>query len=82
MLITVKKAYAFEDFRYIEIATKELNGVYEVVEPKGKRAEWLGNILKDENVMIILCGSSMSFIEKELLAEKNIEQHKHGCEHR
>lgn len=29
------------------------------------------NILKDKNVMIILCGSSMSFIEKEILAEKN-----------
>ena len=27
--------------------------------------------LKDANVMIILCGSAMSFIEKELLAEKN-----------
>ena len=27
--------------------------------------------LKDENVMIILCGSTMSFIEKEILAEKN-----------
>ncbi|MBF4695155.1 ATP-binding protein [Fusibacter ferrireducens] len=27
--------------------------------------------LKDQNVMIILCGSSMSFIEKEILAEKN-----------
>lgn len=27
--------------------------------------------LKEENVMIILCGSAMSFIEKELLAEKN-----------
>ena len=27
--------------------------------------------LKNENIMIILCGSSMSFIEKELLAEKN-----------
>lgn len=27
--------------------------------------------LKDENVMIVLCGSAMSFIEKELLAEKN-----------
>ena len=26
---------------------------------------------KDSNVMIILCGSTMSFIEKELLAEKN-----------
>ena len=27
--------------------------------------------LKDHNVMIILCGSAMSFMEKELLAEKN-----------
>ncbi len=27
--------------------------------------------LKDSNVMIILCGSAMSFIENELLAEKN-----------
>lgn len=27
--------------------------------------------LKDANVMIILCGSAMSFIEKEILAEKN-----------
>jgi hypothetical protein len=27
--------------------------------------------LKDENIMIVLCGSSMSFIEKEILAEKN-----------
>ena len=28
-------------------------------------------VLKDENIMIVLCGSAMSFIEKELLAEKN-----------
>ena len=27
--------------------------------------------LKDQDIMIILCGSSMSFIEKELLSEKN-----------
>ena len=27
--------------------------------------------LKNENIMLILCGSAMSFIEKELLAEKN-----------
>lgn len=26
---------------------------------------------KDSNIMIVLCGSAMSFIEKELLAEKN-----------
>lgn len=29
------------------------------------------NTLKNQNVMIILCGSAMSFIEKEILAEKN-----------
>lgn len=29
------------------------------------------NVLRQENVMIVLCGSAMSFIEKELLAEKN-----------
>ena len=28
-------------------------------------------VLKDENIMLVLCGSAMSFIEKELLAEKN-----------
>ena len=28
-------------------------------------------MLKEGNVMSVLCGSSMSFIEKELLAEKN-----------
>ena len=28
-------------------------------------------VLKDENIMIVLCGSAMSFIEKELLSEKN-----------
>ena len=27
--------------------------------------------LKDKNIMIVLCGSAMSFIEKDLLAEKN-----------
>ncbi len=38
--------------------------------PSILQKEWDG-FLKRENVMIILCGSSMSFIEKEILAEKN-----------
>jgi len=28
-------------------------------------------ILKNKNIMLVICGSSMSFIEKELLSEKN-----------
>ena len=50
LLITNNGAYAFEDFRYIEVATKNLSGTYTVVEPRGKRSVWLGEILKSENV--------------------------------
>lgn len=50
LLITKKSAYAFEDFRYIEVATKNLNGTYNVVEPRGKRSAWLGEILANEGV--------------------------------
>jgi len=50
LLITRENAYAFEDFRYIEIAEKLLSSVYTVVEPKGKRSEWLEAILKKEEI--------------------------------
>lgn len=53
LLITRENAYAFEDFRYIEIAQKLLKDVYTVVELKGKRSEWLGNILKKEEIAIL-----------------------------
>lgn len=38
--------------------------------PSGLQNLW-DECLKDSNVMIILCGSAMSFMERELLAEKN-----------
>ena len=50
LLITKNSAYAFEDFRYIEIAEKLLSSTYTVVQPQGKRSEWLGQILKKEGV--------------------------------
>ncbi len=53
LLVTQKNAYAFEDFRYIEIAQKLLGDKFIVVEPKGKRADWLGNILKEENISVL-----------------------------
>ena len=48
ILITRQSAYAFEDFRYVEIANKILSGLFTVVEPKGKRSGWLGEIIKNE----------------------------------
>ena len=50
LLITGKSAYAFEDFRYIEVANELLSDIYTVVEPKGKRNGWLGDILKAEGI--------------------------------
>ena len=50
LLITKKNAYAFEDFRYKEIADKLLDGTYVVIEPKGAHSNWLGTILNEEGI--------------------------------
>ena len=53
LLITKQSAYAFEDFRYIEVAEKLLSSSYTVVEPKGKRSIWLEDILKKEEIKVL-----------------------------
>lgn len=50
LLITKENAYAFEDFRYTETANEKLKGVFTVIEPHGKRKDWLGDIVKREKV--------------------------------
>ena len=50
ILITKQGAYAFEDFRYTEIANKLLSGVFTVIQPKGKRSIWLGEIIEKESI--------------------------------
>ena len=47
LLVTVNGgAYAFEDFRYIEAAKREINrNDFEVIMPEGPRKEWLGTAL-------------------------------------
>ncbi len=50
LLIAKKNAYAFEDFRYTEIAQKLLSDAYTVVQLKGKRSVWLGDIIKNEGI--------------------------------
>lgn len=57
-----KKLLVIDEFPYMVKGNKEIPSILQNL--------W-DNVLKDENVMIILCGSSMSFIEKEILAEKN-----------
>ena len=58
LLITRKNAYAFEDFRYIEVASELLSGTYTVVEPKGQ--DWLENVIKSEGV------SALGFEDEEI----------------
>ena len=57
-----KKLIVIDEFPYI---CKENGSIPSIIQNL-----W-DNSFKNANVMIILCGSAMSFIEKELLAEKN-----------
>ena len=57
-----KKLLVIDEFPYICKYNESI--------PSILQALW-DELLKDENVMIVLCGSSMSLIEKKLLAEKN-----------
>ena len=57
-----KKLLIIDEFPYMCKGNKSIPSILQTL--------WDAE-LKDQNVMIILCGSAMSFIEKELLAEKN-----------
>ena len=57
-----KKLLIIDEFPYMVKNNREIPSILQ---------ELWDNLLKDENIMIVLCGSSMSFIEKEILAEKN-----------
>lgn len=57
-----KKLLVIDEFPYMCRGNKSIPSILQNL--------WDGE-LRDANVMIILCGSAMSFMEKELLAEKN-----------
>ena len=57
-----KKLIVIDEFPYMCAANRSIPSVLQNL--------W-DSKLKNENVMIILCGSSMSFIEKEILSKKN-----------
>lgn len=57
-----KKLIIIDEFPYICKSNNSIPSILQNI--------WDG-LLQYENVMIVLCGSSMSFIEKDLLAEKN-----------
>ncbi len=66
LLITKENAYAFEDFRYIEVATELLSGVYTVIEPK--KTSYLEDILNAEGI------SSLGFEDEEVSVSQYNEQ--------
>lgn len=50
VLVTLEKAYVFADFRYIEVAHRDLDGICEIIMPAGTRAAYLGDILRTAGV--------------------------------
>ena len=57
-----KKLVIIDEFQYMAYGNKAIPSLLQKL--------W-DEILRHRNVMLILCGSAMSFIEKELLASKN-----------
>ena len=57
-----KKILVIDEFPYMVRANSSIPSILQKL--------W-DEVLKNANVMIILCGSAMSFMEKEILAEKN-----------
>lgn len=57
-----KKLLIIDEFPYMVKGNKSIPSILQNI--------W-DEKLKDRNVMIILCGSAMAFIEKDILAEKN-----------
>ena len=57
-----KKLIVIDEFPYMCKNNKSIPSILQKL--------W-DELFKNENIMIILCGSAMSFIEKEFLAEKN-----------
>ncbi len=57
-----KKLLVIDEFPYMAKGNRSIPSILQNL--------W-DETLKNQNVMLILCGSAMSFIEKELLAEKN-----------
>lgn len=57
-----KKIVVIDEFPYMCKINKSIPSILQVL--------W-DEILHSENIMLILCGSAMSFIEKEILSEKN-----------
>lgn len=60
--ITERKLVIIDEFPYMVNNNRSIPSILQNI--------W-DETLKDENIMLILCGSSMSFIEKEILSEKN-----------
>ena len=59
---SAKRLLVIDEFPYMCKNNESIPSILQVL--------W-DELFKDENVMIVLCGSAMSFIENELLAEKN-----------
>lgn len=59
---TEKKLVIIDEFPYLARADASL--------PSALQHAW-DHVLSRHNIMLVLCGSSMSFIEKEILSEKN-----------
>ena len=64
LLITKEKAYAFEDFRYTEVANNTLSGVYTVLEPRRDFTSQLNEIFASDGIKRLGYENQVMSVEK------------------
>lgn len=71
LFITKESAYAFEDFRYIEIAHNTLDGIYTVVKPEKSVSDYINDIIATEKISCIgIENKEMSVYQYEELSKR------------
>lgn len=75
LLITKEKAYAFEDFRYTEVANNTLSGAYTVLEPRRDFTVQLNEIFASDGIKRlgyenqVMCVEKYDFYKEKLNCE-------------
>ena len=72
LLVTSEGAYAFQDFRYAEVAESKLKGIYEIRDPKDGTLTQINDILKSKKIKELSYESGHVSVDRYELMRKSI----------
>jgi len=73
LLITEDGAYAFQDFRYAEVAERKLSGLYEIRDPRDGALKQINDILKSKKIKSLSYESGHVSVDRYELMQRVVE---------